>query len=111
MLEVRAHNSNYANQLTVSKVPELMEPKISSPLTQKSGLLTQFIQFRSPCRINASGWMIRLAISIFLELQVHRIQERVKIGRGSQNLSSYLEAQLLKRIKPLYLSFFLFRLV
>jgi hypothetical protein len=69
-------------------------------------LLTQFIQFRSPCRINASGWMIHLAISIVLELRVHRIQERVKIARGSQNLSSHLEAQILKCIKPSYFSLF-----
>jgi hypothetical protein len=83
-----------------------MEPKISSPLTQKSGLLTQFIQFRSPCRINASGWIIHLAVSIFLELLVQGIQERVKFGRGSQNLSSHLEAQILKCIKLSYYSFF-----
>lgn len=76
-----------------------METKFSSPLTHKSGLLTQFIQFRAPCRINASGWMIHLAIDIFLELHVQGIQERVKFGRGSQNSSSDLEAQILKYIK------------
>lgn len=80
MLEVTAHNSNYTNQLTVSKVSELMEPKISSPLTHKSAVLTQFIQFRSPCRINASGWMTHLAIGIFSELHVQGFQERVKLG-------------------------------
>jgi len=79
-----------------------MEPKFSSPLTQKSGLLTQVIQFRSPCRINASGWMIHLAIDLFLELHVQGIQESVKFGQGSKNSSSHLEAQILKCIKLSY---------
>jgi len=83
-----------------------MEPKISSPLTHKSGLLTQFIQFRSPCRINASGWMIHLTIDIFLELHVQGIQERVKFGRGSQNSSSHLDVQIFKCIKLSYYSSF-----